>query len=95
MNQSKQCHHCSVPSVKYKCLLCDCTGKIEVPKNIIWHSERIDDFTVVGSDYLTCDECKGRGWILVPQMIANQYPHNVLEYSPKFRDNKKRPPRQK
>jgi hypothetical protein len=92
---NKECPHCSVPSVKYKCLLCDCTGEIEILKNIIWHSGRLDDFTMVGTDYLTCDNCEGEGWILVPPIIADQFPENVLEYSPKFRDNKNGKPRQK
>lgn len=95
MKKTKQCHNCSVPSVKYKCLLCDCTGKIEVPKDIIWHSDRIDDFTTIGTDYLPCSNCEGKGWIMLPPLIANQYPENILEYSPKFRDNKNGTPRQK
>jgi hypothetical protein len=95
MNKSRRCHYCSVPSVKYRCVSCDCTGKIEIPKNIVWHSDRFDDFTIVGTDYLTCDNCKGRGWILVSQSFADQFPKNALEYSPKFRDNKDWKPRQK
>lgn len=73
---AKPCVHCSVPSVKYKCLLCNCTGKIEIPKAIKWHSEKLNDFTIIGTDFIPCDQCNGRGWILVPPFIAERYPHN-------------------
>ncbi len=73
------CSYCRVSSVKYKCLLCDCTGKIEIPKNVVWHSDNISDLTIIGTDYVTCDQCKGKGWILMPPAIADMYPHNVIK----------------
>jgi hypothetical protein len=73
------CSCCRVSLIKYKCLLCNCTGKIEIPKDINWNSDNIADFTMVGTDYMTCDQCRGRGWILIPQNIADMYPHNVIK----------------
>lgn len=81
MNMNKKikcCSYCSVSSVKYKCILCDCTGKIAIPKDVKWNSDNIDDFTVIGTDYITCDQCKGKGWILMPPAIADRHPENVI-----------------
>ncbi len=75
----KYCSYCRVSSVKYKCLLCDCTGKIAIPKDVKWHSDNITDFTVIGTDYVTCEECKGKGWILVSAALADMHPHNVIK----------------
>ncbi|MFC1630202.1 hypothetical protein ACFL06_01545 [Patescibacteria group bacterium] len=78
MKKKKLCSYCSVPSVRYKCLLCDCTGKIEIPRNIKWHSNNISDFTIISTDHITCDTCKGKGWVLMPPIVAEKYPENVI-----------------
>lgn len=64
-NKKNVCSYCSMPPVKYNCLSCDATGKIEMPENIIWNSDDISDFTIVGSCYIECCECDGNGWILL------------------------------
>ncbi len=75
----KICSYCRVSSIKYKCLLCHCTGKIAIPKDVKWNSDNIADFTVIGTDYIPCDQCKGKGWILMPPAIADMHPHNVIK----------------
>lgn len=78
MFKHKNCHYCSTPSVKYKCLLCDCTGKTAIPRDIKWHSDKISDFTIIGTTYIACDQCNGKGWILMPPAIADTHPENVI-----------------
>lgn len=73
------CTYCRVSLIKYKCLLCDCTGKIAIPKDVKWNSDNIADLTVIGTRYTTCYQCKGKGWVLMPTAIADMYPHNVIK----------------
>lgn len=72
------CPYCCISSVKYKCLLCDCTGKIAVPKDVKWHSDNVMDFTVIGTEYITCGQCYGKGWVLMPPAIAEMHPKNII-----------------
>lgn len=56
--------------------MCDCTGKIEIPAD----GKIVDGRLVTwGIKYLTCDQCKGRGWILMPPIVADEYPENVVK----------------
>lgn len=85
MNKNKKlCSYCSVPSVMYKCLLCNFTGKIGIPKNIKFGSGDKNDFTVINTDYVTCDQCDGRGWVLMPPFIADMFPSNVIKNIDEF-----------
>lgn len=76
--RKKNCPYCFIPTIRYKCIPCNCTGKIEIPKDIKWHSGKAGDFTVISTDFIICDQCKGKGWILVPPIIADKYPENVM-----------------
>ncbi len=77
----KLCSYCSLPSVKYKCLRCDCTGKIENYGNFKFRfdDEEENSFSTISITHETCFQCQGKGWVLMPPIISEMYPQNVIE----------------
>jgi nitrate reductase cytochrome c-type subunit len=76
--KNNNCSYCSVKPIRYVCLQCRGNGTTHTPKDIYRFGDGVDDFVALTLENNKCSKCNGDGFVLVPPIIANQHPENIM-----------------